>query len=184
MMRALHARRDPAWTADGFVSERWHPVSPVTGRLDAFEWKDPLAGDDLAGALIEAQKTGVEETGRLPAPGEAAPSSPSASRGEIARRSPDFDPMADGSFEGPSRPASTGGEEAVSSQEASPRLLRRSPLPASTRPPIPVAPAVIPLVHAPDDPGPEPQAQNETGPQSGDEPTADNWTRIRHLFRP
>jgi hypothetical protein len=42
---------------------------------------------------------------------------------------------------------------------------------------------VIPLVHAPDDPGPEPQAQNETGPQSGDEPAADNWTRIRHLFR-
>ena len=45
MTRALNARRDPAWTADGFVSERWLPVSPVTGRLDAFEWKDPLAGE-------------------------------------------------------------------------------------------------------------------------------------------
>ena len=41
--RALHAPRDPAWTADGFVSERWMPVSPVSGRLDAVQWKVPLA---------------------------------------------------------------------------------------------------------------------------------------------
>ena len=31
MARALNAARDPAWTADGFVSDRWLPVSPVTG---------------------------------------------------------------------------------------------------------------------------------------------------------
>ncbi len=43
MGRALNAARDPAWTADGYVSERWLPVSPVTGRLDAFEWKVPVA---------------------------------------------------------------------------------------------------------------------------------------------
>ena len=43
MARALNAARDPAWTADGFVSERWLPVSPVTGRLDAFQWKVPVA---------------------------------------------------------------------------------------------------------------------------------------------
>src|SRR3954464_7380110 len=42
MGRALNAARDPAWTADGYVSERWLPVSPVTGRLDAFEWKVPV----------------------------------------------------------------------------------------------------------------------------------------------
>ena len=35
MTRALRAPRDPAWSADGMVSERWMPVSPVTGRLDA-----------------------------------------------------------------------------------------------------------------------------------------------------
>ena len=48
MARALRAPRDPAWTADGFVSDRWMPVSPVSGRLDAFQWKVPLAelGDD------------------------------------------------------------------------------------------------------------------------------------------
>ena len=52
--RALHGRRDPAWTADGFVSQRWLPISPVTGRLDAFEWKDPLSGLDRDRPVIEA----------------------------------------------------------------------------------------------------------------------------------
>jgi HemY protein len=55
MGRALHAARDPAWTADGFVSERWLPVSPVTGRLDAFEWKVPVADlSEREPVLIEA----------------------------------------------------------------------------------------------------------------------------------
>lgn len=42
MGQALRAPRDPAWVADGVVSERWLPVSPVTGRIDAFEWKIPF----------------------------------------------------------------------------------------------------------------------------------------------
>jgi len=42
LSRAVRAPRDPAWTADGVVSEDWAPVSPVTGRLDAFEWKVPV----------------------------------------------------------------------------------------------------------------------------------------------
>jgi HemY protein len=42
MARALHAAPDPAWTADGVVSDHWMPVSPVSGRLDAFEWRVPL----------------------------------------------------------------------------------------------------------------------------------------------
>ncbi|MEZ5873053.1 MAG: heme biosynthesis HemY N-terminal domain-containing protein [Nitratireductor sp.] len=42
LSRAVRAPRDPAWTADGHVSENWLPVSPVTGRLDAFEWKAPV----------------------------------------------------------------------------------------------------------------------------------------------
>jgi HemY protein len=37
MARAVHARRDPAWTADGLIAERWMSVSPVSGRLDAFQ---------------------------------------------------------------------------------------------------------------------------------------------------
>ena len=42
LARAVRAQRDPVWVADGIVSERWAPTSPVTGRLDAFEWKTPV----------------------------------------------------------------------------------------------------------------------------------------------
>ncbi len=50
LSRAVRAPRDPAWVADGVVSERWAPFSPVTGRLDAFEWKAP---EERLGHLIE-----------------------------------------------------------------------------------------------------------------------------------
>ncbi len=41
LARATHAPRDNAWIADGIVSETWAPVSPVSGRLDAFVWDTP-----------------------------------------------------------------------------------------------------------------------------------------------
>ncbi|HHZ09938.1 MAG TPA: heme biosynthesis protein HemY, partial [Rhizobiales bacterium] len=50
LARAVRAPRDPAWVADGVVSERWAPVSPVTGRIDAFEWRVPM---ERVGQLIE-----------------------------------------------------------------------------------------------------------------------------------
>jgi HemY protein len=52
LARAAHAPRDATWVADGLVSERWAPISPVTGRLDAFRWEVPpelLAGPAPAG---------------------------------------------------------------------------------------------------------------------------------------
>lgn len=42
LARAVHAPRDPAWTADGVIADSWAPISPVTGALDAFQWKVPL----------------------------------------------------------------------------------------------------------------------------------------------
>lgn len=53
--KAMRAPRDPAWVADGFVSERWAPSSPVTGKVDAFEWRVPV---ERLGQLIE-QDEGV-----------------------------------------------------------------------------------------------------------------------------
>lgn len=52
-LRAVRARHDPAWTADGYVSDRWRPVSPVSGRLDAFQWQTPVASlpSDYRGAI-------------------------------------------------------------------------------------------------------------------------------------
>src|SRR5262249_10387353 len=51
MTRALRAARDPAWVADGIVSDHWQPVSRVTGTLDAFEWRVPTG--ELAAPVIE-----------------------------------------------------------------------------------------------------------------------------------
>ena len=61
LAKAIRAPRDPAWTADGIVSKTWAPISPVTGRLDAYLWKVPIEriGDDDA-PLIES------EAGRQP----------------------------------------------------------------------------------------------------------------------
>ena len=42
LARAVRARRDAVWTADGYVSDNWLPISPITGELDAFEWKVPV----------------------------------------------------------------------------------------------------------------------------------------------
>lgn len=57
LARAVKAPRDPAWTADGYVSEQWSPVSPVTGRLNSFEWKVPVV--ELA-PVIEAEKPEIK----------------------------------------------------------------------------------------------------------------------------
>lgn len=41
LARAVRASRDPVWMADGVIFSEWQPVSPITGRLDAFEWRVP-----------------------------------------------------------------------------------------------------------------------------------------------
>jgi HemY protein len=70
--RALRAPRDPAWVTDGHVSDKWAAFSPVTGRIDAYEWKSPV---ERAGALIEADGA---ELARLPEP-EPEPEEPAKS---------------------------------------------------------------------------------------------------------
>jgi HemY protein len=52
--RAVRAPRDPVWTADGIVLQRWAPASPVTGRLDTVEWKVPVAELEGPGLQIDA----------------------------------------------------------------------------------------------------------------------------------
>jgi HemY protein len=53
---ARRAPQDPAWIADGFVSRTWLPLSPVTGRIDAFEWKklEPQQGVAIDHDAIDA----------------------------------------------------------------------------------------------------------------------------------
>jgi HemY protein len=53
MGQALKAPRDPAW-----VSDKWLPLSPVSGRLDAFEWKVPFG--QLEGPLEDGRSATVD----------------------------------------------------------------------------------------------------------------------------
>ncbi|QRY67336.1 heme biosynthesis protein HemY [Ensifer sp. PDNC004] len=69
MAQALKSPRDPAWTADGVTSPTWLPVSPVSGRLDAFEWKAP---PHTLSATVDHDQSNADEAIRsLPAVVEA-----------------------------------------------------------------------------------------------------------------
>src|SRR5262249_8621703 len=132
----LNARRDPAWTADAFVSDHWLPISPVSGRLDAFEWKDPLAGEDH-GAVIEHRAdaptppgtpAGVETS---PAGQAAAPRvTPPRARGEQSRRSAGVLSAKDADANASATARSDPGEGGVPQSEISQQAPHPHPLPA------------------------------------------------------
>jgi HemY protein len=69
MARAVHAPHDPVWTADGVIAETWMPVSPVTGRLDAFQWRVPVADLTPRGPTVEQTSQPL----RLPLSPEPSP---------------------------------------------------------------------------------------------------------------
>lgn len=75
LARAVKAPLDKAWIADGIVSAEWHAVSPVTGKLDAFQWAVPSGLQEDEGMLLEDS---LFEAPVLPSPSEAA--SPAASQ--------------------------------------------------------------------------------------------------------
>ena len=69
LARAANAARDPVWFADGVISSRWEPVSPVDGRLDAFQWRVPVESIDKTSADLVASR--IEELLALGGPGAA-----------------------------------------------------------------------------------------------------------------
>ncbi len=56
LARAVNAPRDPAWTADGVVSDQWAAVSPVTGALDAFQWRVPIENAETSDSELLQKK--------------------------------------------------------------------------------------------------------------------------------
>ena len=171
MGRALRARRDPAWTADGLVSDRWLPVSPVTGKLDAFVWAEPLAqigseadaSDDVIEAPAQATKQATD-VAAIAAPAAAPPG------------------------------ADVAAANVTTDVTAAPPPAAATRVPASVSPAPPAgaaakadggeakAEAVIPLLHAPDDPGPGGEPHVEPAPNAAP-PAASGWDRLRALFR-
>ncbi len=53
LSRAVSAAKDPVWIADSVTSAEWAPCSPVTGKLDAFEWKAPVEQLDAASNALD-----------------------------------------------------------------------------------------------------------------------------------
>ncbi|MEQ1696894.1 MAG: heme biosynthesis HemY N-terminal domain-containing protein, partial [Hyphomicrobiaceae bacterium] len=66
LARAVNAPRDPVWTADGVIAETWAPSSPITGQLDAFQWRVPVEHASNADTELLARR--VEELVALGAP--------------------------------------------------------------------------------------------------------------------
>jgi HemY protein len=145
MARALRAPRDPAWTADGHVSDRWMPVSPVSGRLDAFQWKVPLAELGDAREVIEGDDW--ERADRPPV---------------IVTPPPELPARA----EAPAAPVAT--------PAPPPALSGAAPKPPKLAPRVE---AIIPLLHVPDDPGPDP------APDLDPEPEPPGGSRGLRLFK-
>ncbi|MGD9838508.1 MAG: heme biosynthesis protein HemY [Afipia sp.] len=142
MQRAVRAALDPAWTADGYVSERWRPVSPVTGRLDAFQWLTPVAAlpSDKA-PVLEAE---IADEPALPAPLDVTPAVSLPSPATSQDNQPP-EPVAETPVVQPA-PAAP-----VVAANVPPPVFR--PRRDIEKPDAPRIPAVIPIVRAPDDPG-------------------------------
>jgi len=145
MLRAVRAAHDPVWTADGYVSERWRPVSPVTGRLDAFQWLTPVAAlpSDKA-PVLDAE---IADEPALPPPLEINPAPtlppPAALQDNEPVPSPVVMPVVP---ETPAAPVET----PVAANVPPPVFRPRRDIEKADPSRIP---AVIPIVRAPDDPG-------------------------------
>ncbi len=86
LARALRAPRDPAWVADGHVTDVWAPTSPVTGRPDAYVWTVPPDDKAEQATILDAA---VEP--------DAAPLAPPAPMIDVSPRAmqPATEPPAD-----------------------------------------------------------------------------------------
>jgi HemY protein len=136
MLRAVRAAHDPAWTADGYVSDRWRPVSPVSGRLDAFQWVTPVAA-------LPPDKNRFIESAALE---EALLAAPRVMPAPLATTAPAGNsPVA--SDPSPGAPAAA----VTALNGTQPPVFRSRPAEEAAK--SASIPAVIPILRAPDDPG-------------------------------
>jgi HemY protein len=166
-VRALH---DPAWTADGYVSDRWRPVSPVSGRLDAFQWQTPVASLPSEQGAIESSPF---EDAMLAAQPAKRIEADSAAPAEEPPRDDVVVPLAPAAQDNaPTAPAAA----LAPVESAPPSVAAAAPAPAAkaespaaqpaplfrTRQDIPkTIPQVVPIVRAPDDPGVDDEAESD-----------------------
>lgn len=165
MARALRAARDPVWTADGQASDVWLPASLVTGRLDAFEWKVPVA--EIGGPVLQVDDVLADHhEAEQPAPPvlapviDLAPVAAEPATTPAAAKEPEVQPTP---VALPPEPVGTAEEKPV---VAAPKVVdavvqppaepANDPAPApASRPKIVPTETVFPMARPPDDPGPE-----------------------------
>lgn len=124
LARAVNAARDPAWTADGVVADRWEPVSPVTGGLDAFQWRVPVENRDSSSATVLSER--LEELLAISAPKPVNPEPAAKAVPEVA-----------------AQPAPVRREDAVDAEAVTvrPEPIKITPQPAPAAKPAEVAAA-------------------------------------------
>lgn len=169
LARAVHAPRDPAWTADGVVADQWAPTSPITGALDAFEWRVPVeALDKPDAALVTARTDELIKLGRgaemriaegpvkpdadaEPETIEVVPPSKPAETRPAAAAKPKQDDIEDVVAE-----PVTERPKPVESPRPLATVTPLQPIvaPSSPRKPLDANAFITPSQHAPDDPGP------------------------------
>lgn len=158
LARAVTAPRDAAWIADGVTSDRWAAISPVSGVLDAFEWRVPadeaeggeerILGADLTEFIASGEPdTVIVKAEPVVAVPEAKPKAAAAEAPAAAATVAKEAPTTAGPAEPTSKPAKRAPDR---SREAEPRTER-------TR--------IFTSPHAPDDPGPA--ADEEETPPTG-----------------
>ena len=156
-LRAVRARHDPVWTADGYVSDRWRPVSPVTGRLDAFQWQTPLAAlpSDKSAAIEAAEFREAMSAPRRVEPPREAPAeatAPPAAQDNLPANS-----LAAAAIIEPApaaAPAPSPPQPESPPVAAVPLFRARQDIPKSNPIGAPSdIPPVIPIIRPPDDPG-------------------------------
>jgi HemY protein len=165
-LRAVRALHDPAWTADGYVSDRWRPVSPVSGRLDAFQWQTPVAalpsdrGDAIESSPFEEAMLATPHKAIVlepPAPVVVEPAPPVVASAPVVAPAPAAAPA-----------ASAGPAVSV-------------PLPAAEQDNSPPPPAAI--EPAPAEASPAESAPTEAAPAAGPAPAEPAPSRPAPLFR-
>lgn len=151
LSRALRAGADPVWLADGVASAEWAAVSPVTGALDAFEWKAPpasLPGPELEPDDADAGATGDRVPAALPEPDDAPDEADAAAE-------PESEPKVIEAKAAAPAPA----EEAAKPKAEAPEVEKKpaaeaKPESAKAPPKVHYASEAEIIVPQPDDPGP------------------------------
>jgi HemY protein len=139
LARGSRAPRDAVWIADGHWSKQWAPVSPLSGKLDAYRWMQPK--ETLAGP--------VEEPPRAQPPAHEPPAPPAL---EVQPA-----PAPEVLIPAETPPATVADPQA--SEETTGEAAREPAEQAKTpaRKNFSAQPVIFPLPTPPDDPGPKKQ---------------------------